>query len=263
MGKEKVNIILVDWNGYPLRRKKKLSENVLQCGLRRLLDRLNKTEAGIDFGVILVINCNDVEEKTNIFSSWLRRFTKTSNETYLSLQKNYSFIQEIHFRNNIGMDLGAYNYGLKILQNKKYEGDVIFMNSSVIGPKRDNWLIDYKNLFNNTPNTGLCGITLNSHNTTTSPRVFMPHVQSFFIYSNTRVFSKVFDGKVPGFNISSDKNKLINEGEIKISQRVLEAGYSIRCSAFPEFNYIRGNNWTIPEGDLRFMKKYYRMANRI
>lgn len=261
---KKVSIILVDWDGYPLHREKQLGENVIKCGLAPLLDCLNNIEAAVDFDLHLIINQSDHTQK----SMWVnkpfyrRRYTKPSKDIYQSFMQTYSFIDGVYFRSNAGFDIGAYNFGLHLLQSRGYEGDVLFMNSSVVGPRRDNWLRDYQNLFYNTMATGLCGITLNSHNTCSSCPVFAPHVQSFFIYTNTCVLSKAFGTELPGSNIS-EKDQLINEGEIGISKGVLEAGYSIRCSAFPNFTYRNGDDWTIPEGDIRFNPEYQTYANQV
>lgn len=262
---KKVNIILVDFNDYRLRRKKKLGDKVIRCGLKRVLDRLNKVKPGIDFDLHLIINCSKNKRSFKWYnvSLWLTNFRKPSNKTYRSLQGIYPFINGVYFRSNIGMDIGAYNYGLQILRDRNYEGDVLFMNSSVMGPRRDNWLIDYRKLFGSIENTGLCGITLNSHNTSLPSPVFTPHVQSFFIYTNTEVLAKVFGSELPGCLISSDKNKLINEGEIGISKKVIDADYSIRCSAFPHFNYQNGDDWTIPQGDIRLIREYKEYANQV
>ncbi len=256
----KVSIILVDWDGYRLHRKKKLGQNVINCGLVPLLDTLNSVEAGVDFGLHLIINQR--KQKWFHMPFWPVRYAKPSRKSYESLLETYPFINDVHFRNNTGFDIGAYNFGFQLLQSQGYEGDVLFMNSSVIGPSRDNWLRDYQCLFYNNTNTGLCGITLNSHNTCMSPPVFAPHVQSFFIYTNTSVLSDAFGTELPGSYIS-EKIQLIREGEIGISRKVLEAGYSIRCSTFPNFVYRNGGDWTIPEGDIRFRSEYRTYANQV
>jgi hypothetical protein len=51
---------------------------------------------------------------------------------------------------------------------------------------------------------------------------------------------------------TTDKRAVIEHGEIGISSRVLDAGYRITSSSFPEFAYQRGGDWSIPYGDLRF-----------
>ena len=258
----KVRIILVDWNGYPLYRRKKIGKHAIKCGIARLLDCLLQVEAGVDFDLHVVINQS--EEKHRWYDAFprLRRYAKPSKEAYQSLMETYPFVDNVYFRGNDGFDIGAYNFGFKHLQSVGYDGDVLFMNSSVVGPRRDGWLRDYQRLFYRTKNTGLCGITLNSHNTMLACPVFAPHVQTFFMYTNVRVLTEVFDTELPGSN-TSEKVKLISEGEIGISKGVLEAGYSIRCSAFPDFNYRMGDDWTIPMSDIRFSPEFQKYANQV
>lgn len=260
-----VSIILVDWNGYKLRRKKKLGENVVHCGLGRLLEKINRVKSGVPFDLHLVINTNIEEQK----SEWYHRYLpsgknkNTPRKTYIGLKNKYDFIKNVYFRDNTGMDIGAYNYGIEILKSNNYEGDVLFMNSSVRGPENDNWLQNYQNLFNGSPKTGLCGITLNSELLNRDERVFMPHVQSFFLYTNMGVIKKLFENGFPGGSITSSKFSLIYEGEIGISRAVLDSGLGITSSAFPEFNFQKGDKWTIPEGDIRFKKEFSDFANNV
>jgi hypothetical protein len=262
---KKVNIVLVDWNGYRFHRTKKLGYNLIKCGLGRILGRLADVKPGIEFDLHLVIN---FKESTSHFkwyrpATWITMFNMPSKRAYYSLKGKYPFIKSVNFRDNIGMDIGAYDYGIKMLRSQNYEGDLILMNTSAVGPKQDNWLIKYQTLFNQQPNTGLCGITLNSHLTNPNNPIFMPHVQSFFLYTNIKILSRISCPDLPGSFVSSDKGQLIDEGEIGISKAVLNSGYSIRCSAFPNFIYKNDDEWTIPQGDIRYRKKYRKFCNQI
>jgi hypothetical protein len=266
MTNDKVHIVLVDWNGYKLRRTKYLGENTIKCGLGPLLKRIDKYESGVDFEISLIINFTERFSFKNKLRNFLSEKSALPKSKYQSLKGKYPFIKNIYFRDeNVGMDLGAYNFGLEKIIKENFEGDVIFMNSSVIGPQKNNWLREYKKLFHEFPNIGLCGITANSHATVTNETKsqFMPHVQSFFLYTKTELLKKVFSNKLPGSDLADDKIKLIMEGEIGISQNFLLAGYAIRTSAFPDFVYKVGDDWVIPEGELRFNKKYRKIANRM
>jgi hypothetical protein len=274
---KKLSIILVDWNGYSLRRNKVLGENSIKCGLGRILDKMNKYHAGMDFELNLIINCKDEDEQN---SQWytlpflFKNYWSLTNEKYKSLQNKYPFINNVYFRDNTDMDIGAYNHGLDILRSENYQGDVLFMNTSVILPSRDGWLGDYQRLFYREDNTGLCGTTLNHNNNISQPPIFMPHVQSFFLYTNTDILMKVFDNRLPCNSSNtnsvfisdgstySEKDRIIVNGEIGISQRVLNQGYSIRCSSFPDFNYKNGDDWLIPVYDIRYKRKYLQFANQ-
>ena len=78
-----------------------------------------------------------------------------------------------------------------------------------------------------------------------------------------KIFQDLFPQGLSGANIQDDKIQLILEGEIEISTRILNSGYSICCSSFPNFLYRNGDKWTIPEGDFRCMKEYSHLANCI
>ncbi len=121
----------------------------------------------------------------------------------------------------------------------------------------------YQELFEREADTGFCGISLNSHNTMIPSRPFVPHAQSFFLYTSMAVLEKVFqEGLVDTTHDGDvDKVELIASGEIGMSQKVLAAGFGLRCSMFPDFFYKSGTEWTIPEGDLRFKKAYFKQAN--
>ena len=227
----------------------------MKCGLGRVLHNLHKYDAGLEFEIVLVIN------KQNRKRFWFKR--QNNESTYLCLKNIYPSLKEVYFRNNDGFDIGAYAFGLKKLQLTGYEGDVVLMNSSVSGPSQSGWLLKYHSLFHSAPDIGLCGCSLNSRNTNITPAPFMPHVQSFFLYSKMKIFQDLFPQGLSGANIQDDKIQLILEGEIEISTRILNSGYSICCSSFPNFLYRNGDKWTIPEGDFRCMKEYSHLANCI
>lgn len=261
---EKINVILAEWSGYPLKRKKKILHTVT-CGLAEILDSFAHFSPGVDFDLHIVITGESVTPV-----STLRRVAEkigiskqSTKAKYGRLQEQYSFITQTHFRDNVGYDIGSYNHGLAILRTNGYDGDVLLMNSSVVPPTRDGWLLEYRKLFHQREDVGLCGISMNSHNTVKSPPVFMPHVQSFFLYSTMAILNQVYGKMLPGSLVSNDKIAVIEQGEIAISQKMLSAGYGIRCSQFPDFTYKKGEAWTIPEGDLRYDARFKQFANKV
>lgn len=225
----------------------------------------HKTE--LPFQCLLVINDNDASPSPSLFPNFLKKQIKNNENTYRELAEVYPFVTDVIFRSNNGMDIGAYDTGLQYLKEQNYDGDVILMNSSVSPPKQQYWLEKYNRLFHETPNTGACGITLNSHNTCLKPPLFMPHIQSFFIYSTMKVISHVFPKGIYTEKdetlLSEGKDNLVAKYEIGISQAMLEAGYGIRSSAFPDFLYFKGEQWSIPEGDIRFKKEYRALVNQM
>jgi hypothetical protein len=181
---------------------------------------------------------------------------------YAGLSQRYAFIESVHFRNNGGQDFGAYDFGYRLLLSQGYDGDVLFMNSSVAGPHEPNWLLKYRDQFYRHENVGLCGISLNSHNTAREPELFAPHVQSYFLFTNMRVLKHALGPRL--FQVSpTEKLEVIEQGEIGISARVLDAGYGITAATFPDFIYRHGGNWSIPYGDPRYAERSAAPANTI
>jgi hypothetical protein len=273
----RVKVILVEWAAYPLYRNKIVDKHVVRCGLGRMLEGLERHDAGLPLDVIVVIN--EAGEQGPAPSEWPRsaRLRSTFDRVlrrprqlalarrmvaYRKLRERYPFIEAVHFRDNRGQDFGAYDFGYQLLQRLGYEGDVLFMNSSVSGPHEDGWLLKYRDQFHRHPNVGLCGIALNSHNTSDGAMPFAPHVQSYFVYTNMKVLEhalgpRLFDSE------GLDKHEVIRLGEIGMSERVLAAGYSITTPSFPEFAYRRGDIWSIPVGDLRYSRRYRAPVNSI
>jgi hypothetical protein len=247
-GARPVKIVLADWAGYPLFRQRTLWTHRIECGSGRILENMERYQAGVPFDVILVINGKDP-------------FNPAS--AYQALSKRHAFIEKVLFRDNTGFDIGAYNHGFQLLKNSQYQGDVLFMNSTLEGPSHDGWLLKYQKLFDQHEHTGLCGISMNSHNTNADRWVFMPHVQSFFLYTTMQVLQHVFADALCGAEVVDNRQTLIAEGEIGISQNILRAGYGIACLAFEDFFYTENGSWDVPEGDLRTKAEFREFANRI
>lgn len=248
-----MKVIIVDWCKYPFKRYKKFGANIVKCGLLRILEGINNYEAGIDFSVWLVItDCQERSER----------------EKYVELMNIYGFIENVFFRDNIGQDIGSYNYAYQVLKKKQYSGDVVFMNTSVDGPHSNNWLSKFKQLFYQKNNIGLCGITLNNENKIIphfkkkyKPR--NPHVQSFFYFTNMNILQDVFLKNLAGHD-EYIKKRLIKNGEINISLSVLEKGYGICAISNPEFIYYYGDDWVIPyHSGFRKNKQFSKIINKL
>lgn len=243
-----VKIILNDFAGHPLYRKKHIFNTIIDCGLGNLLENMEKYKAGVDFEVILVVN----------------QCTADKRQTYVALKEKYPFVKEALFRDNDGRDIGAYNEGYQYFKKTDYNGDVVFMNTSARGPYHDFWLLKYAYLFHKTMDIGLCGISLNSAPPDRKDsELFVPHVQTFFVYTSMRVLRDVFSDVLPGANLTL-KEDLIWGGEIKLSRRVLDKGYGICSKMFERFVYYKGGKWTIPKGDIRWYNPVFnQLANKI
>lgn len=273
-----VHIILVDWVGYPLYRRRWMGRQKFRCGLGRLFDNFSKYEPGLRVTMSLIIN-TEVQYKPSLPEKWIskipplhflifgvrdwireRRISQRMNR-YVQFKDEHEFVKEILYRDNLGRDIGAYDFGLQRLAEVGYEGDVVFMNSNVRGPVADGWLLRYRELFHSNESLGLVGISMNSHGL--HGLEFLPHVQSFFMYSSMDYLTKVYPHGFPGIRADIHKDDLITEGEIGISTLMLDCGFGIACIAYPEFIFSKGDDWKIPTGDLRVIKEYQPQVNRL
>jgi hypothetical protein len=271
-----VKIVLVEWAAYPLYRNKVVDGRVVRCGLGRMLDSMRRHDPGLPVDVTVIINgagdaqASAVADVQPGLRGKLQQLMEKQRQlrlahrmrTYTELTRKYPFIEAVHFRDNEGQDFGAYDYGYQLLQQQGHDGDVLFMNSSVSGPHEHGWLLKYRGQFRRHPNVGLCGIALNSHDTSDGDGPFAPHVQSYFLYTNMKVLEHAIGPRLFSADVH-DKLDVIKHGEIGVSERVLNAGYSITSSAFPEFAYRRGDAWAIPWGDLRYSRRLRLPVNTI
>jgi len=230
--------------GYPPVRRKLLprSSGVVDCGFLPLLQSFQKLQPGIEFELTFVVNkmskpIGQVDEASGD-RLW-------SEDEYRGLEERFSFVKEVVFRPNQAGDIGGYDFGYRLLRGRGFSGDVLFVNSSVAGPRDHGWLRKYYDLFRLRADTGLCGTTVNmipQHGYAT-----LHHVQSWFLYSNMHVLGKVFGERLLNDpDMLKSKQDIILHGEIAISQTILKAGYSICCSAFPELSYRLGERWEYP-----------------
>src|SRR5688500_18122177 len=142
---ERIKIVLVEWAAYPLKREKVVGNQVVHCGLGRMLEAMNRWSAGVPMDVIVVINRADAPLAPEGVRARVRnrlervlgidpaREVEQRMRTYARLPERYAFVKQVHFRNNRGQDFGAYDFGYRLLQSEGYDGDVLFMNSSVAG----------------------------------------------------------------------------------------------------------------------------------
>jgi hypothetical protein len=124
--------------------------------------------AGLPFEVLLIINRAEPEaERKGWLGSARARLSRVLRrgearkverrmKTYATLPQRYPFVPHVYFRDNLGQDFGAYDFGYRLLQSEGYDGDVLFMNSSVAGPHRPLWLAKYREQFRRHPNVRTC-----------------------------------------------------------------------------------------------------------
>ena len=276
---ERVKVILVERAAYPLYRNERIDGTIVRCGLGRILEEMSRHDPGVDIDLNIVVNEAKALAATRDeggpigrvsslrrLRSWVGRRQQQRIERRMNrcaqLPGKYPFIEAVHFRSDHGRDFGAYDFGYQLLREQGYRGDVLFLNSSLAGPFEHGWLLKYRGQFRRHPNVGLCGIGLNSHDTSSGDGPFAPHVQSYFLYTNMDVLEHavgphLVDGEL------RDELDAIRRGEIGVSERVLDAGYSITSPMFPEFAYRRGDSWAIPWGDLRYGRRLGLPINKI
>jgi hypothetical protein len=226
-----------------------------------------------DFRVRVVINHSPPDGRRGL-AAHLRRLWQVASADaeedslttrlawYAGLPDRFPFVESVLLRPNSSMDIGAYDHGYRALVREGYDGEVLYMNSSAVGPFQAGWLHRYLEPLRAHDAVGLCGISLNSHDTSRCPASFDPHVQSFFLLTHMRVLKQSMGPQLLSRRLG-DKLDVIRSGEIGLSRRVLQAGYAITCRWFPGFVYRPGASWSIPEGDLRFHPDYAARANVI
>jgi hypothetical protein len=229
-----------EWLGYDPVRTKRLGSSPVEVGAGPILMNMARFEPGQPFFVILVLN--ELEPARSKAPPGLT--SERAKEHWTEFASRFSFVREIEFRPNVDFDIGAYDHGLRVLRREAFDGDVLFMNSSLRGPHADDWLARYHTLFHEREDIGLCGVTLNAMSVSDGTPE-LPHVQSFFLYSSMRVLGNVFPQGLFEGELKS-KKEAIELGEIAISEAVLRHGYAIRCAAYPDFVYKQGGKWEIP-----------------
>jgi hypothetical protein len=130
-------------------------------------------------------------------------------------------------RENIGYDFGGWSFGLSMIDIDDYDY-FMFVNSSSIGPltKCEKWIDIYTSKLNN--DIVLVGSTINKFGYYTSDPYNDSHVQSYAFCLNKIGLNIIINTKIMTLeDLYSDKIKIIQEKEIKMSRDILKAGYNI------------------------------------
>jgi len=220
-----LRIVLVDWAKFNLKTERGMGGDWFfkKHGVAALLSQL-KTRKTSSFRLVLVVNGECL-----------------SNE-YSYLMHEYTFIETIIYRvSNCGLDWGAYDAGFNYLKKQAHDGKVIFMNSSCLGPYNDDWIEPYANAFESAPTVGVVGATYCGYNIRKKEGAFMPHIQSYFLYTSMPILERVYPKGLP-YPTSTDKTAVIEEGEIGFSTGLLQKGYAIKALQH-QFSYSQGDLW--------------------
>jgi len=168
------------------------------------------------------------------------------------LHKISSYSMRAIVKKNYGYDFGAWKTGLTAIGNKinSYNG-LILCNDSVFGP-----ITSFKKYFDkiSKENFDVYGMTDNQQ--------ISYHIQSFFIYYSHKAFNHpVFKDFFDDFKIYEDKQTLIENNEIKFSERLQKTNLKINvfCSSaeFDSFLNITHFYWSklLTQKSYPFIKK--------
>lgn len=173
--------------------------------------------------------------------------------------------KKIILRDNIGHDFAAWNEALQSYNTKEFDY-FFFINDTVIGPIGERyWVKIFLNLLDE--KTKLAGISIHCLNSFKYNKLYGTnieqdtcHVQSMF-WVTDKIGLEIIKEKILEKTITN-KNKLILEKEIGLSQEILKANYNITC-VLPEYqhNYLKENpKFNIDNdfcGDPFFPKGYF------
>lgn len=161
---------------------------------------------------------------------------------------------------NAGLDFSGYLAFYDFVKDKP-NSYVILSNSSV-NACIDDFLNDYIEYMENNLHVGMLGISYCTKMYQTLIRNnFTPHLQSFFLLTTIDVLRQVVavnNNVFPGKGISN-KQLLIREGEIRLSQLVMKLGYNLSVvnplNGVP-FKFTSYVDWSMPKGDIRQSLNY-------
>lgn len=229
-----------EWGKYPTKRKKTVNRvNPFLCGLEYQLHRFERETEDVEAQIYLTVSDSEFLDKRLKESRVVNRILEVSNN---------------------GMDFSGFS---ELFEEIKHSDNryVILTNSSV-NAHQNSFLKSHVNYMNNNPDVGMLGVSYSSRiYQTVIKNNFTPHLQSFYLLTTLEVLKEVVNKnkKFPGKGIS-DKLLLIRKGEIKLSQIILNLGYSLavvkedgKVEKFSKPSIFDNayNAWTLKLGDVR------------
>jgi len=156
-------------------------------------------------------------------------FAGTIKNLFVSHQ--YFELKEIFFKENKGRDFSSYASLIRKLLPEATENDyVFFQNRSAYGPFENGYFNRFINQFNRFDNVALCGSTINFANRD-QQKFSLPHVQTYTFFTRLK-YLKMILKDFPGEH-ETEREKIIHEGEIGLSQFFLERNFGITCLEWP------------------------------
>lgn len=204
--------------------------------MKRLSPGVGKIQLYIAMSKIKEINSNKLNNLLNIFidSSWIE-------------------VRSVIIKGNIGRDFSSIESCLdEIRKEAKPEDNVLIKNRSGYGPLMTNWYKEYLQQYLTLKNGGIVGSTINftghpqgkiKENTT--------HIQTYTYFMKFKEILSLY----PPFPASdcTDRVELIEEGEIGLTQKILNSGKEVTSLFWREyiFNKEYQNDKKLPQRDIK------------
>jgi hypothetical protein len=186
------------------------------------LCRIRNVDSGVG-SIFLFIAISKVHN-INLFDKFFMRMVRAMFKNHHSVK-----LMQIFYKSNLGRDLSSYQLmweEVKLISSD--EDYILFQNRSGCGPFRRNWYKQYMEQFEKFESVALCGSTINfKDHPSRSLRNDLPHVQTYSFISKV-YFMKMFGHDFPGAN-ERERNKIIVNGEIELSQFFLRRKLKITC----------------------------------
>jgi len=243
-----INICIHEWGGYEGKRIKIIKGALpFECGLYYQLQRFNKYRG--KYVINTTVTLSDHELLASKIEA--KRIINVSNR---------------------GMDFSGYSAFYSKIKDKgnRY---IILTNSSVNAQQED-FLEGYIDFLEKNLNVGMLGVSYSSRiYQSVIKNNFNPHLQSFFLITTTEVLDKIvkLNNKFPGAGVDY-KLSLIRKGEVRLSNSVMELGYSLACVLENGSVHVfdKGcltdnghSSWKVPFMDYRLITKHPNKLNSI
>lgn len=136
-------------------------------------------------------------------------------------------------KGNVGRDFSSYEVMLHQVNAVAASEDyILFQNRSGYGPFRTHWYRRLIEQFEKFGSAAICGSTINfKDHPSRSERTDLPHVQTYAFLTKKR-FMAMLGETFPGAK-ETERNKIITQGEIGLSQFFLQRNYGITCMEWP------------------------------
>ena len=227
-----------EWAGYPISRMKQLKNGrIFQCGLEYQLGRFNMAKRYSKYKVDLTVTVSDIDNYP-----YDMKYLKGNCDRVLIVP-------------NIGLDFSGYASFFQLVKDKP--NSYVILSNSSINSSIDNFLDGYIEYLEENPDVGMLGVSYCTKMYQTLIRNnFTPHLQSFFLLTTVEVLKELVHlngDKFPGIDITN-KQLLIRNGEIKLSQLIMNLGYKlavVRPDNGEPFKFTNKKAWNILKGDVR------------